>query len=652
MGDFNLSLLKMPLIEGLRAMAVVAVMVNHFWPQFLPSGYLGVDVFFVISGYVITKVLLDNSGVRQTEFFERFLARRVARIFPALLVCVAVTMVLVALFVQPLSIDYWKNAITGISSIIGLSNIFLVVDQSDYFGRPADFNFFIHTWSLCVEIQFYLLFPFIFLSRSRTKSSRRFSLRFLIVAGISLVSLVMFVLANSVNSTTTYYLMPTRFWEFGAGSIACMLAPKITNAVKKSNSMIVPVALGLLFAVMFVSFKYNAIATVVAVGATFWCIAVPAPGIGIANLVTNRTALWIGERSYSIYLWHWVLLTAARWTVGVTVISSLVLVLLTLCCAVMSFKWVEKPFRQWAKVANPRSVIKRGLEFVIAVVLFMYLIAFPLRGALFLGTDAAEFQTTKSIFSTGCDVRKITFSGLNTLDRCASGVDGTTATIFLIGDSHAKQFENPLRDMAMRRGMRFVSVWGSACIFPPVATSDASCKAGGQLMQALVTAEVKAGDIIIVANYLLDYLSNDEQTNGGANKNSEVVDSDALEIYAQDLKLFAQGVQAHGGRVVSYLDGLLFPELDVGALCSREWFRPTIPSKCYRDKSTYLKSRLPLEKAMNILEVKGVIQVWDGMQWSDCDGDTCVASRMSDSNHYIDWYSWVVVKDSENWLLG
>ena len=164
---------KLPHIEGLRAFAVVVVMINHFAPQLLPGGYLGVDIFFVISGYVISKALLVNTGLQQTDFFKQFVARRVARLLPALVVCVAISMVLVALFVQPLSINYWTNAVTGISSSVGLSNMFLVIEQSNYFGSLADFNFFTHTWSLCVEIQFYLLFPFIFLVRLKTGEDRR-----------------------------------------------------------------------------------------------------------------------------------------------------------------------------------------------------------------------------------------------------------------------------------------------------------------------------------------------------------------------------------------------------------------------------------------------------------------------------------------------
>ena len=165
-----------------------------------------------------------------------------------------------------------------------------------------------------------------------------------------------------------------------------------------------------------------------------------------------------------------------------------------------------------------------------------------------------------------------------------------------------------------------------------------------------VPAEVKPGDVVIIANQLLNYLSNDEQVNSGSKKRDDVVDMPSLNAYERVLEMFALGVQANGGQVITYIDGLQYPGLDVGALCTQEWFRPNIPQQCLRSKSQYLETRLPIERALYALESKGVVRVWDGMQWSDCAGDTCLATKMSDSNHFIDWYTWVVMRDSEKEL--
>ena len=169
-------------------------------------------------------------------------------------------------------------------------------------------------------------------------------------------------------------------------------------------------------------------------------------------------------------------------------------------------------------------------------------------------------------------------------------------------------------------------------------------------MLTAVTAGVKPGDVVIIANQLLNYLSNDNQVNSGSAKKDDVVDLPSLDAYGRVLETFALGVQSNGGRVITYIDGLQFPGLVVGALCTQEWFRPNIPQQCLRSKSQYLETRMPIERALQTMESKGIIQVWDGMQWSDCAGDTCVASKMSDSNHFIDWYTWVVMRDSEKVL--
>ena len=164
-------------------------------------------------------------------------------------------------------------------------------------------------------------------------------------------------------------------------------------------------------------------------------------------------------------------------------------------------------------------------------------------------------------------------------------------------------------------------------------------------------AEVKAGDVVIIAN-ASSYLLDDELVNGGSMGNSDLEHANARKTNARDIESFAWAVNQQSGHVVVYLDGLQFPGLEIGALCTNEWFRPEIPNTCYRSKKQFLKLRTPVEKAMRDLEDKNALRVWDGVQWSECVGDICIASKMSDSNHFIDWYTWVVVRESENWLLS
>src|SRR5690625_4326037 len=147
-----------PAIDGLRAIAVLAVLIYHLDAAFLPGGFAGVDVFFVISGYVVARSLVSRSGESFGQFLMGFYSRRIRRIVPALILCLLVTALFTVLFIP----DSWLSSTThqvGLYAFFGLSNFALVWFQDDYFSPRAEFNPFVHTWSLGVEEQFYFVFP-------------------------------------------------------------------------------------------------------------------------------------------------------------------------------------------------------------------------------------------------------------------------------------------------------------------------------------------------------------------------------------------------------------------------------------------------------------------------------------------------------------
>lgn len=179
-----------PEIDGLRAVAVLAVMINHFDPDLLPGGYLGVDVFFVISGCVITASLMrEERAVGMLSMMTHFYRRRVKRIQPALVVCVAVVSLFICFFNPSPDQSLW----TGLASLAGASNIYLLDKSTDYFASSSELNPFLHTWSLGVEEQFYLLYPILVLSILRVVGPR-FGMRVLggAVLALSAFSLVVF----------------------------------------------------------------------------------------------------------------------------------------------------------------------------------------------------------------------------------------------------------------------------------------------------------------------------------------------------------------------------------------------------------------------------------------------------------------------------
>ena len=179
-----------PEIDGLRAFAVVAVIINHFNKEILPNGYLGVDIFFVISGFVITSSLYQRPSKNFKDFISGFYERRIKRLVPALSVFVLIMSIMICL-VNP---EPTLSLRTGLTSLFGLSNLYLLKQSTDYFAQTTELNVFTHTWSLGIEEQFYILFPFLIwfsgFGRQTKNGTRNL---FLIVGILSIASLIGFL---------------------------------------------------------------------------------------------------------------------------------------------------------------------------------------------------------------------------------------------------------------------------------------------------------------------------------------------------------------------------------------------------------------------------------------------------------------------------
>ena len=203
-------------LDGIRAFSVLAVIINHFNKDLLPSGYFGVDIFFVISGYVITASLITRNTKNFKEFLLGFYERRIRRLIPALIFFV-VTISFLSVFFVPRSHDYFGYAYR---SLIGISNISFYRNSLDYFNTEAALNPFAQTWSLGVEEQFYLLFPFLIWFSGYGFGAKYGKKIFLfLLSTLSIASLFSYLYYFPLNQSAAYYLMPNRFWEIASGSI-------------------------------------------------------------------------------------------------------------------------------------------------------------------------------------------------------------------------------------------------------------------------------------------------------------------------------------------------------------------------------------------------------------------------------------------------
>lgn len=369
-----------PAIDGLRGGAVLAVVLFHLSERVLPGGFAGVDVFFVISGYVVTASLVRSYQPAFGTYVLGFYARRVVRIFPALLACLLVTHIATILFIP----EAWLGTAieqTGRWAFFGLGNIALYLSTDGYFGARTEFNPFTHTWSLGIEEQFYLVFPFvIFLwSRFRESGGRAKGVVKGLMPFLFLCSLVYAGVETRVRQEAAFYLLPSRFWELAAGSLLFQLAEVNTrllssDKVRKAYLLFGVVAMSIGFAVGPAD-SYPFPGAILPVVGSFILIAAVvhqhAGSSAFERVLASTVMTWIGKRSYSIYLWHWPLIVMMRWTVGMESMGQMLFAFLaSFVLGHASYTYIELPIRQVSINKRPSDwwIVGSGIAVTILAV--------------------------------------------------------------------------------------------------------------------------------------------------------------------------------------------------------------------------------------------------------------------------------------------
>jgi peptidoglycan/LPS O-acetylase OafA/YrhL len=339
-----------PEIDGLRAVAVSTVIANHFSHSLLPGGFLGVDIFFVISGYVITRSLMAQPVVSMLDLLLGFYERRVRRIVPALVVCVLVTALVGALFLNPFSPEYVRSMRGGIYALLGFSNIYFFKEETDYFGGATQLNLFTHTWSLGVEEQFYLIYPPIFWAGAIASEKLLGRAFFLVgLSSVTALSLMAYFWLSARSAPGVYFMMPLRFWEL---CIGCLVA---TSRIDKRQFGLIAiwpwVAASLLTASLIAPSSLQVYSTPMAVFATGVLLATLRSGHPIWRFLMMRWMVALGLISYSLYLWHWSVLSISRWTIGVDLWTAPLQIVAMLSISVISYTLIERPLRRrkWSR---------------------------------------------------------------------------------------------------------------------------------------------------------------------------------------------------------------------------------------------------------------------------------------------------------------
>ncbi|MEY3156429.1 MAG: Gordonia phage BritBrat [Actinomycetota bacterium] len=354
-------------IQGLRAVAVLLVILHHAFPEFLPGGFFGVDIFFVISGYIITQILMRDKDEKWSRFFLEFYARRIRRILPsALLIIVATTLASYFFLGEITGAD---TALDGIYATLFIANIHFNNAAVDYFASSLPQPILQHYWSLSIEEQFYFLWPLIFFITARY---RRLAL--ITVLSISSISLLWALSEIATGSGTAYFSTQTRIWELGTGA-ALALIGRLTP-----NKFISNLALLTLIGAAFViedggNFPgTTALIVVAATAILIWS--------GTDNpLISNKVMVYLGDLSYLLYLVHWPVLHIFNLYKGTpaTLLESLILLIVVFVLSIALHHGFENPIRYSKRLMSKSSLtIWLGLAGITITVLSLNLI----RGAL------------------------------------------------------------------------------------------------------------------------------------------------------------------------------------------------------------------------------------------------------------------------------
>lgn len=433
-------------IDGLRAIAVTAVVLYHLGISWLPGGFLGVDLFFVISGYVITRLILDSINKSGALDLRAFYWARLRRIYPGFLFMVFSTIIFIGVWAP----EAIKRFLTDLPyALIGMMNWALVARQQDYFesiGRPPLLQ---HTWSLAVELQFYLIWPIILLTVLKYFGKANVARAALIIAMFSGAALFFVSLqldaANAQQVSHIYFGTDTHSLGLFLGSaLAVSWIPQnlSANIEKRAQDVIDGIGvfglLGLIATFLFIDAS-NATLYQIAfpLAAIFGCLVIISlvhPASRFAPLISSAPFTWVGQRSYGIYIWHWVVFQVTRPSVdltGETWALYLARVLLVLALADISLRWVEIPFRQgniqnWVrgiKYRTPRVQLRHKAYIFLSIFSVVAISASISAQAISKSELAAEQLLNENVINEDEDL------------LTSTGDLGSTTGVWVTGDS-------------------------------------------------------------------------------------------------------------------------------------------------------------------------------------------------------------------------
>ncbi len=447
-------------LDGLRSVAVLSVIAYHLSPSILPGGYLGVDIFFVLSGYLITNVIWREALKREFSI-ARFYERRVRRILPALLFLLIFVSACAFALLLPIDLEGYAKSV--FATLGFAANVYFWRD-TDYFAQLAQNKPLLHVWSLGVEEQFYIIFPLLVVLCIRWRRSALLPLTSTLV----ILSLLANILANRANiSGAAFYLLPTRAWEIGAG--ACLaLAPfaRVTVPWKRHGLALVATAL-LIVSLCFKDISLGGLvpaALWVVLGATLTIYLGTSGGNWLTYALSRAVPVWIGLISYSLYLWHWPIFVFAHYYLerpNLTPIEAVLAVALTFAMATLSWRFVERPFRD-RTMRIGRVLVWVACGYIVVAIASVATLAsegFPSR---FNGDVERISAAVGSEYR--CNLTEyIRFGNMHACPLSLPSLNPADASVALLGNSHAQMYAPIVADILKANGRHGILVALNGC---------------------------------------------------------------------------------------------------------------------------------------------------------------------------------------------
>jgi peptidoglycan/LPS O-acetylase OafA/YrhL len=538
-------------IDGLRALAIVPVIIFHFFPSELPLGYLGVDLFFVISGYLITCILINELDT-ETFTFSGFYARRVRRILPAaLLVLIATSLFALVILSSP---DLLRYVTSLISTLTFTANIYFW-RTGGYFSTNDELKPLLHMWSLGVEEQFYLLFPillFVLFKLIKLHQYRLLAISFFLAS-----SFILNIYILSIGGANpAFFLLPTRIWQFAIGAFIALASRQMLEK-KLCDKKVMLLGIFLICANYFFIIPTLPSATLmsIGIGLLLWH-RVPYDTV-VGRLLTIKPVVFLGLISFSLYLWHWPILVFLRYIYiqPPPLIALITGIVLTLFLSYLSWKFIEVPFR---KTKSKKSL----LLFIVG----SYLTLLTLFGVTTLndGFPTRHSQSANNIAnSIASNYRCSTFSFISYGGSIACLVGDESSknySVALYGNSHALMYAPAFISVLEEKSQSGLIVPSTGCLPTTDINISTDCLSLALKNYEAIVDDEKIKTVIIALTWYENKL---------VNKMKTLIKDEDFSIRKQSLINLIRGFEK-AGKKVFLIGPISIPNFNFASVVSRQ----------------------------------------------------------------------------------